>query len=251
LIRDIESLTKRKLCVYFANPFEEAQIDGRDTSFMAELLGDVDQEPVDLLIQTPGGFTAATEALVSLVQNMTKEFRAIVPNAAKSNGTLLCLAATSIVMGSSSQLGPIEPIVAGVPCSILIQPQIAQQNFSLHMHGIWALQQTRTLAKRLLTEGMMKGTDEARIDQTVHILSSRDVYFDHGSVIDHAEAIKLGLKIEYLGPLDDIWRRIWLLYCMYDFNCRKSGYLKVFEGRGRSTAVSIPPKLAGEGTSKS
>src|SRR4051812_48047620 len=79
LIRDIEHITGRRLCIYFANPYQEAQIDARDSSFMAELLGDIETEGVDILIQTPGGFTTATEALISLVQSTVPEFRAIIP----------------------------------------------------------------------------------------------------------------------------------------------------------------------------
>ena len=75
-------------------------------------------------------------------------------------------------------------------------------------------------------------------------LSSRDVYYSHGSVINHAEASALGLEVKYLPPGDKIWERIWLLYCMYDHDCRKSRYLKVFEGRARSTAVAAGPDLA-------
>lgn len=117
---------------------------------------------------------------------------------------------------------------------------MAQENYALHMHGKWALQHSKTLAKSLLSSGMMKGSEETQVDETVHALSSREVYFDHGSVIDHREAIKLGLKIEFLPPDDELWRRLWLLYCMYDYDCRKSGYLKVFEGSAISTAVALP-----------
>ena len=84
MIRDIEAVTKRRLVVYYANRFENAQIDAKDTSYMAELFGDVGAEPVDLLLETVGGGTDATEALVSLMQNTTKDFRVIVAAAAKS-----------------------------------------------------------------------------------------------------------------------------------------------------------------------
>ena len=43
-----------------------------------------------------------------------------------------------------------------------------------------------------------------------------------------------------LATLDPIWERIWILYCMYDFDTRRDDYLKVFEGRARSTAISAP-----------
>ena len=65
--------------------------------------------------------------------------------------------------------------------------------------------------------------------------------FSHGSVIDHVEAASLGLSIEYLKPEDPIWQRVWLLFCMYEHDCRRAGYLKIFEGRYRSTAIAIPP----------
>jgi hypothetical protein len=234
-------MSGRRLVVYFANRYENAQIDPRDCSFTTELLGDVGSEPVDMLLETNGGFTDATEALVSLIQSLVTDLRVIVVNAAKSNGTLLCLAAKSIVMGATSELGPIEPLIQGVPCSILMQDQIAKTNFALHEMGKYALLQSRSLASRLLAAGMMKGKQQAEIDDCVRKLASRDTYFSHGSVIDHREAVTLGLKVEYLPPDDKLWERLWLLYCMYEFDCRRSGYLKIFEGRARSTAVALLP----------
>ncbi|WP_022721218.1 hypothetical protein [Rhodopseudomonas sp. B29] len=242
LIRDLEELTKRRLVVYFTNRFENVQIDSGDCALMAELLGDVDGKPVDLLLETVGGMTDATEGLISLIRNLVSDLRVIVVNAAKSNGTLLGLAAKSIVMGPTSELGPIEPLVQGIPCSVLEQPQIEQQNFPLHMYGKYALQQTRTLAKTLLSDGMMKGRSAQDVETAVAKLSSRDTYFSHGSVIDHKEAAALGLTIEYLGPDDPVWQRLWLLLCMYEHDCRRDRYLKVFEGRARSTSIASPVK---------
>lgn len=240
LIRDIEEVTGRRLVVYYANRFENVAIDGKDPAYMAELLGDVGQEPADLLLETSGGVTDATEALVTLIQNVCKDFRVIVANAAKSNGTLLGLAGKSIVMGATSELGPIEPLVNGIPCSILEDDQIKNTNYPLHRFGVYALQQSRTLAKTLLENGMMKGKSAAEIEATVQAISSRDKFFSHGSVIDHSEASALGLCVEYLAPDEDLWQRIWLLYCMYEHDCRKARYAKVFEGRSRSTAVAVP-----------
>lgn len=144
-------------------------------------------------------------------------------------------------MGATSELGPIEPLVNGIPCSILLQPKIAESNFPLHKFGEFALNQSRKLAKTLLAEGMMKGKPSSDVESAVQKLSSRDVYFSHGSAINRTEANSLGLSIEYLNPDDKIWQSIWLLYCMYEHDCRKTNYLKIFEGRFRSTAVAAPP----------
>jgi hypothetical protein len=244
LIRDIEADTNRRLIVYYGNRYAAAQIDARDPLYFAELLDDIGDEPVDLLLETAGGFTDAAEALVSLLQSRVKDLRVIVANAAKSNGTLLCLAAQCIVMGGTSELGPIEPLIQNVPCSVLETPEIKAQNFPLHMAGIFALKQTRTLAKSLLENGMMKDEPPDKIEETVQKMSSRDSYYSHGSVINFEEAKALGLAVEYLDPKNDAWRRLWLLYCMYDHDARKSRLLKIFEGRKLSTAVAIPPAPA-------
>lgn len=237
LIRDIEALTGRRLVVYFGNRFENSMIDTRDSTFMVELLSDIGSEPVDLLLEVIGGVTDATEALIAVIQNQVSDFRAIVVHSAKSNGTLLCLAANSIVMGAPSELGPIEPAVNGIPATILSEPQVATTNFVLHKQGVYALNQSKTIAGKLLLSGMMAKREED-ILEVVGKLSSRDTYPSHGSVIHHREATSLGLNVEYLPPGNPIWERLWLLHCMYDYDCRKSKFLKVFEGRSRSMAVA-------------
>jgi Serine dehydrogenase proteinase len=204
-----------------------------------ELVGDVAPgAPVDLLLETNGGKTDATEAVIAVLQNRLADFRVIVANAAKSNGTLICLAARSIVMGPASELGPIDPQLNGIPCTILSDPVVAQTNFPLHQLAVLGLKQTHTFAARLLRDGMLKGRDPAEIERVVNSLASRDTYFSHGSVIDHREASALGLSVEYLTAGDPLWERIWILYCMYDFDTRRDDYLKIFEGRARSTAIS-------------
>jgi hypothetical protein len=243
LIRDIQALTGRQLLVYFGNRYEGAEIDQRDIALMTELCVDAGGKPVDLFLETAGGQTDATEGLVSLIQTMAPDLRVVVPSAAKSNGTVLCLAAQEIVMGVTSELGPIEPFFNGIPCSILAEDAIKNSNFALHKYGEYALKQTRALAKALLTAGMMKGKAPEEIDKVVHALSSRDTFFSHGSVINHAEATTLGLKIRYLPPEDPIWKKLWLLYSMYDHDCRRDRYLKVFEGPAVSTSIAAarPP----------
>ena len=243
LIRDIETDTGRRLVVYFANRYESgSDIEVGDIARLAEVLGDVAAEPVDILLETGGGVTDATESLISMVNGTVGDLRVIVANAAKSNGTLLALAARSIVMGASSELGPIEPSLNGIPCSILDTEAISKTNFPLHMLGKFALQQSKSLASRLLTSGMMQDRTTDEIAATVEALATRDKFPSHGSVVDHREAIAIGLTVEYLPPDDELWRRIWLLYCMYDHDCRTDRLLKVYEGRARSLAIAAPPK---------
>jgi hypothetical protein len=238
LIRDIEAITGRRLIVYFANRYvDNADINIGDISCFQELVGDLNDAPTDLLIDTSGGQTDATEALVSLLKATISDLRTIVPHSAKSNGTMICLASNQILMGAPSELGPIDPSLNGVPTSILAEPAVAASNYALHRLAVFAISQTNRLATTLLTDGMMKGRTSDEIKKTVEILASRDYFFSHGSVIDHLEASGLGLNVLYLPNDDELWQRIWLLYNMYAHDVRSSGAVKVYEGRARSATI--------------
>jgi len=242
LIRDIEAMTGRRLIVYFANRFTPgSDINDDDPIYVTELLSDISAtDAVDLMIETNGGKTDSTEAIISILQNRVSDLRVVVANAAKSNGTLICLVASEILMGPSSELGPIDPHLNGIPCTVLSQPQVAVSNFPLQQLAELGLKQTRKLATRLLRSGMLSGLGDQQIEVVVNSLATRDTYFSHGSTIDHGEAASLGLKVATLPADDPIWQRIWLLYTMYDYDTRRDGYLKIFEGRARSTAVAQP-----------
>ena len=150
------------------------------------------------MIETNGGQTDATEALVSIIQTRLRDFRTIIANAAKSNGTLICLASSKIVMGASSELGPIDPHLQGTPCTILAKPEFGAMNFPLHHLAILGLKQTQKLAERLLKEGMMRAAPVGEVERVAAALGTREIYFSHGSTIDHREATALGLAVEFL-----------------------------------------------------
>lgn len=243
MIRDIEEMSGRRLIVYFANRYSpDGDINIGDVSHMSELLEDVDGNPTDLLLNTNVGQTDATEALVSLIQATVSDLRVVVPHSAKSNGTMICLAANEIIMGPPSELGPIDPYLGSTPTSILAEDAVKQQNFPLHKLALYAIEQTRKLATKLLSEGMMKDRPEGEIADTVRKLASREEFFSHGSAIDHIEAERLGLKVNFLNFKDAYWDKIWLLYTMYAHDVAQSGLLKVFEGRSRSMSIAPPPE---------
>lgn len=239
LISDIEALSGRRTIVYFANRYvPNNEINIGDISYFNEVLGDISNEPTDIVINTGGGATDATEAIISLLQASLSDFRIVVPHSAKSNGTMICLAANEIIMGPPSELGPIDPSVGDNPASILVEDIVKQQNFVLHMLAVYAISQTKSLATKLLKSGMMKGRTDAEIAETVQCLASREKFFSHGSAIDHVEAQQLGLNVRFLAAEDEYWKRVWLLYCMYAYDVQKSGVVKIFEGRSRSLSVA-------------
>ena len=87
----------------------------------------------------------------------------------------------------------------------------------------------------------MESRTPEEVKAVVDQLAGRETYKSHGSVINHREAQNIGLRIRYLPDGDEVWSRIWLLYCMYDFDSHRTGLQKIYEGRSRSTQVAAPP----------
>lgn len=245
LIRDIEEMTGRCLIAYYTNCDSFAQIDSGDDKYLFELLTHADCEKIDLLLETNGGFTDATEKVVSILRDQVPDLRVIVPKRAKSNGTLLALTARRILMGASSELGPIDPLITlrpgeAVPAQFLVQASDQQVNAIVKQAALYAIKQTQKLATELLQTGMLAG-NVSDVDRVVSELSTRDTYHSHGSVIDHKEAQRLGLAVEYLEPSEPLWCWCWLLRCMYEHDARRQNVTKIFEGRKISCSIRQSP----------
>lgn len=240
LIRDIEEETGRLLIVYFTDcDHTNAQIDPSDDVYFAELLRACINQPVDLFLETNGGMTDATEKICALLRQATNDLRVIVPRRAKSNGTVIALCGSTILMGLESELGPIDPSFNNIPVDFVLNAPPGSFSVLEVQIAQTFRNQTRKLASNLLSTGMMQGTQQADIETVLDKLATRDHYHSHGSVIDAREAIELGLKVTTFIATDTLWQKIWLLRTMYQYDCSQSGYSKLFESCKVSTAVTI------------
>lgn len=249
LIRDIEEITGRSLIVYFTDCTTNAQIDANDEKYLAELIGACRSKQIDLLLETNGGYTDATEKVVSTVNHWNCELRVLVPSRAKSNGTVIALAAEKILMGPNSELGPIDPNIhmgqgQFAPAHFIMNIDPARVDPMMRQVAEYAIKQTQKLATSVLKNRMLKDKEDAQIDAIVNRLSTRDYYHSHGSVIDYSEASSLGLNVEFLQPTDELWRRVWLLRCMYEHDCRINKLVKIFEANKISSGIAAVPATA-------
>jgi hypothetical protein len=243
LIGDIEALSKRELLVYFTDVDNtDAQIDAGDDQVLFELLKARQSGPVDLLIETIGGFTDATEKVCSLLRQAALDLRVIVPRKAKSNGTVIALAGSTIVMSTTSELGPIDPAWNGIPAEFILKQTNA--NPLQYQAALHASTQTKNLATNLLKTGMLKGKADDDIKKLVEKLATKSSYASHGSAIDSKEARALGLEVTEVDAADPFWERIWLLRTMYAYDCPRNGYSKLFESSRVSSAVAVKSKAA-------
>jgi hypothetical protein len=118
--KDADGKTHR-LLVYIArmsHPRNANSINPDDIAPIGSILqGLAGAQVIDLIIHSPGGDGNTAEKIVDMCRSHLPtdgRFRVIVPNKAKSAATLIALGADEIVMGYSSELGPID---AQVPVS--------------------------------------------------------------------------------------------------------------------------------------
>ncbi len=236
LIKDIEADQPKLLCYVAGN---KAQVDRIDTLGFVDMLHNVNPgDPIDLLLHTPGGDVDAAEKLIGLIRSATGEdgqVRVIIPDYAKSAGTLMALGANSIVMSDSSELGPIDPQVSSkdgnssdVIYSVLtylnaydaarkalhdapddLAARITFEKFDPTI--VRKFQSVRDRA-RSFAENLLKrrGKNFSRIASELMDINK---YQSHGQMIGWETADEMGLTIEYMPSTHPVWRKYWALYC--------------------------------------
>jgi hypothetical protein len=210
-----------------------------------------DDSHVDLLLQTCGGDVDACEKLVSYIHAKTREreFRVIVPDLAKSAGTLMALGGSKIMMSESSELGMIDPQfpmkdARGNEFMISVTAYLeAYEQHSealrknpndpvalLMLDGFDAkvvkkFEGIRDRVRRF-AEDMLKrqGAPASTISSE---LMSTTRWKTHGQPIGHADAKQLGLPVEYLPGSAARWSQYWSLYCLQRIAAGEGG--KIYE----------------------
>jgi hypothetical protein len=271
-LREIEDATGRRLICYTAAP--EAMLDRADVTCFADLVHDLDEDAdVDLMITTHGGDVDAALRIVHLLRKAVPRgtLRAVIPNTAKSAGTLVAIGTDRLVMSDTSELGPIDPllIVPGPAGTAVRRPaksyvaafseavDRAADAADPDRAAVWqrlvesfdpamlvmcrqALDRTRDSAEQLLRDGMLRpgaardGT--ATWTQVAANLMSSERLKTHGAVITCDEASRMGLEVEYLPRQDPLWQAYWRLHCLQVVRLETSD--RLFEGRRVSLHVS-------------
>jgi len=256
LIAKIEEQTGAQLLCFVGGGNTSVRRD--DVIFLADLLHNIKRnQPIDLMIHTPGGDMDAAEKLLTMVHEAagSAPLRVIVPDLAKSAGTLMALGADSIVMSDSSELGPIDPQIVLEDREGVVQITAMPNYLAAFRH--WskevnsnpedhaarmmldkfdpgrvqqfqvAMERAHNLADKLLQKRMFRegGAYTAVTSQ----LMDNKKYQSHGQMIGYAEAKGLGLKVTFLQPEDPLWLDIWQLYCHQRLEAVEK--YKLFESR--------------------
>ena len=249
LISELEKSRKSKLMVYVSKL--EYMLDYSDIQVFSAMLDSIGvTDNVDLLLQSGGGYGVVAEKIIEMIRRYCKkEFRVIVPNLAKSASTMIAISADRIVMGATSELGPIDPqfqvnqggvsssvsaqsfldardrleeetakaVKAGEPYQAYIA-QLSTLNTGFIDHCEKSLKFAEDFAIKALKNNMLKGKKDAvsLATEIAQNLNSASTYFTHGRTIS-AQVIKNNPPLNQLVvdelPLDsDEWKKLFELY---------------------------------------
>ena len=228
-----------------------------------EALYDADPaQDLHVILATPGGDGETAIRLVRQAQSRCKALTVIVPDQAKSAGTLLVLGADHIYMGPTSDLGPVDPqfLLAdgslGAARAIIAAVEDAEtriqanpQTYPLHaalLADISALmvQQARDALARTtdqMTEALSCVRTRTREDVATLAAKLHGPLIgetqSHGATISAKDARSFDLPVTEAAHDDQQWRDIWRLWMKY----RALGDVQVYEGQNAS--VVIPRRL--------
>ena len=101
----------RNVITYFSSfVHPAAMIDDRDRDTIEGILQKMDNSKgLDLIVNSPGGRPLAAERIINVCRTYSKGFRVVVPKLAKSAATMIAFGADAILLGESSELGPVDP----------------------------------------------------------------------------------------------------------------------------------------------
>ena len=227
-----------------------------------ETLFDADRsQDLHIMLATPGGDGETAIRLVRQAQSRCKELTVVVPDQAKSAGTLFVLGADHIYMGPTSDLGPVDPQFLlpdgslGAARAIIAAVEDAEQR-------IQANPQTYPLHAALLADISALMVQQARDalartkDQVTEALScvrkrsAKEVKElalklhgpligdtqSHGATVSASDAKGFGLPVTEATHDEQRWRDLWRLWMKY----RAQSEAKVYESESASVIIPHP-----------
>ena len=249
LIKRIQELRAGRLVISFFVSFQSrSPLGPEDANMIEEVLVNSDtSNGVTLLLDAPGGDGLAAERIIQLCRRYSKkDFETIVPARAKSAATMVCLGSDRILMGATSELGPIDPQIPmkfgdawqWVAAHYVIRTyddlmaravqlqqghiepflqQLAQFNATQIQMLRAATKLSENIAVTSLKRGMLKAVSLKDIRKRIKCFTDPDVTLSHGRAlsIEHLEGC--GLTIEELDLGSELWKTARDLYTRTTF----------------------------------
>jgi len=270
LYNNIESHFGKPVVSLFTSFIHRVMLEDSDVDMLAGVLQTMDlSKGFTLFISSPGGDALAAERMINICRtySKTKTFDVIVPSKAKSAATLVCFGAEKIIMGPTSELGPVDPQVFvkdteglhfisihhivnsyddlfknAQSASGHLEPFLQQlSNYKASVVGDYRnqIKLAKSIAIRVLKTGMMNDVNESDIEGLIKVFIDPEDKLSHGRPIFTDEAAKCKLKVESIASETAKWQDVYELYV------RLSSYVtlhasKCIENKNHMFTVPIP-----------
>ena len=238
-------------------------------TYLEELLFDYSDSEGDLhlMLDTPGGDGEIAVRMARSMQARCENLTVIVPDRAKSAGTLLAMGAHKILMGPTSDLGPVDPqlqipdthywvaakdLLAAVDSALeqvqnqphtypLLASLLGDVNFLMYQQAQSAIEHADDLIRSALASN--PDYEESDLERLVEKLSESFITAPkvHGAMFGVKEAAAAGLPVSPPSSKEQ-WETIWRLWTKYFHLLRqeRSGFTRIYENRTASQVVTVP-----------
>jgi len=271
-LKQLSAQTGRNTIAYYSSFLSKPNVAGIDindddvNAFMT-CIHEMDREKgLDLILHTPGGSVAATEALAHYIRSMFgDDVRAIVPQLAMSAGTMLALSCKSVLMGKQSSLGPIDPHLNGIPADVVVTefrralreitkdpkkapvwaPILGRYTPSYLTQCEYAMQWSRSFVRDALKSNMLQRSNkkDELAASIVRALSSAAVNKAHNKHLHIDRLKKLGVKVEALEDDQDLQEAVLTVHHCYIHTMTNTPCLKIVENHdGRALVRNVGPQ---------
>lgn len=156
-----------------------------------------DTLPIDLVLHTPGGLVLASEQIARAILRHPARVTVFVPHYAMSGGTLIALAADTIVMDENAVLGPVDPQLGRFPANSILRAveqksrdKVDDETLIFADVAAKAVRQMRDVVREVLVQKMPEA-DAARIAEA---LTSGQWTHDFPLTCEHLR--ELGITVE-------------------------------------------------------
>ena len=174
-------------------------IDINDSEEVLRAIHMTDKEiPIDLILHTPGGLVLASLQIAEAIRKHKGKVTTIVPHYAMSGGTLICLAASEIIMSEHAVLGPVDPQLGKYPAASVLKvirrkpiAEIDDETLILADQAEKAIIELRESVKGLL-DG--KPTNGRGPDELASLLSEGTWTHDYPITYERAKALGLHVR---------------------------------------------------------
>ena len=222
---------------------------------------------LDIILHTPGGEIAAMQSIVNYLHKMFKQdIRAIVPQIAMSAGTMIACSCKSILMGTHSNLGPIDPHLRGIPTyGVLEEFQQAYKEIKADPTrlALWepilrqyrptflsqcenAIEWSNAFVREQLAAVMFKGDKLAskKAGQITKKLSDYSNNKTHDRHIHAVDCEKMGLKIELFEKDPKLQDLILTVHHCYMHTMMNTPTIKIIENHAGVAFIkrATPPQ---------